>query len=376
MPVTALPAPMVRFPRWSAVAVWLGVATLSPLGRVVDARLRGLSVSPTELLWTFGVSWLILGAWSPLALRLARGPVTSAGVPRVRFDSAGLRRLLGATLVFHVGAQATTAVVEVLVIAPMLGWTEPSFLLVFAGFLSRRLVISLLVMGAIIGFDLVQQVVEAERERRGEAARLGVALRDARLAELRAELRPHFVFNTLNAISEAVSHDPRGADRMIAHLGELLQATYETPGAEHPLGEELALAQAYLAIQRMRYPDLLLEPELDVDPALHDLPVPTMVLQPLLENAIRHGILPGGEPGPIRLAARDEGGRVMLEVGSPGPPQASSGRTGVGLRNTRERLALLHGAEGRLEIGAASNGWTRVVLSWPHHLGVATAVGA
>src|SRR5690606_41992550 len=154
----------------------------------VAGRLRGLRVSPPVLLWTFGVSWLILGAWSPLALRLARGPVTSAGVPRVRFDSVGLRRLLGAIVVFHVGAQATTALVEVLVIAPMLGWTEPSFLLVFAGFLSRRLVISLLVMGAIIGFDLVQQVVEAERERRGEAARLGVALRDARLAELRSEL--------------------------------------------------------------------------------------------------------------------------------------------------------------------------------------------
>lgn len=376
MTATVLPAPLFRFPRWLGVTVWIAAAMLSTLGRLVDARIRGLPVPLLDLLWTFGVSWLILAAWSPLAIRLARGSGPEGVAGRVSFDPAGLRRLAVAVAVFHVGAQATTALLEVLVVAPALGIPEPSLPLVFAGLLSRRLVITLLVMGAIVGFDLVQQVVRAERERRGEATRLGRALREARLAELRAELRPHFVFNMLNAISGAISHNPREADRMIAHFGDLLRATYEMPASEHALRDELLLAESYFAIKRTLYPELLAEPEFAVDPSLLDEPVPAMLLQPILENAIRHGVLPSGRPGRVVVRARVEAGRLLLEVENDGRSCAAPSHEGVGLRNTRERLTLLHGPEGRLDLAVAPTGATRVTLSWPSGRPAALAVPA
>ena len=183
--------------------------------------------------------------------------------------------------------------------------------------------------------------------RREQATQLQAQLAEARLDALRSQLDPHFLFNTLNAVSSLVERDPRGVRRMITRLSELLR--YSMEDAREPeitLRRELDLLDRYLDIMQVRFPGLNVLRMLD-DRAL-DVMVPSMILQPLVENAIRHGVEKMTEPGRIEIEALLEGATLVLRVSDNGPGErsragASSG--GVGLRNTRARLEQLYGAE-------------------------------
>ncbi|MEP7064450.1 MAG: histidine kinase [Gemmatimonadota bacterium] len=202
--------------------------------------------------------------------------------------------------------------------------------------------------------------------RREQATQLQAQLAEARLEALRSQLDPHFLFNTLNAVSSLVERDPRGVRRMITRLSELLR--YSMEGAREPeitLRRELDLLDRYLDIMQVRFPGLNVLRLLD-DSAL-DIMVPSMILQPLVENAIRHGVEKMTEAGRIEIEAILEDDTLVLRVRDDGPgesaPDGESG--GVGLRNTRARLEQLYGAAGHFSLSRSSEDLTVAEVRLP-----------
>ena len=206
------------------------------------------------------------------------------------------------------------------------------------------------------------------QERERKALELESRLTDAKLQALRMQLQPHFLFNTLNAISTLVHRDPRAADEMIANLSELLRATLDTSDPEIPLRQELDFLDRYLEIQQVRFGERL-RIEKEIDATALDAQVPTLILQPLVENAVRHGIEPQTTGGLVRIVARHEGDSLCLRVhdnGMPSKPGPKS-REGIGLPNTRARLQEMYGNLGRLTLTSASEGGFTVDLEIPYH---------
>lgn len=191
------------------------------------------------------------------------------------------------------------------------------------------------------------------------------AATQARLAELQSRIRPHFLFNALNSAVALVRSDPERAEAVLEDLAELFRAALQTPDATSTLGEELALAERYLAIEAVRFGERL---KLDwkLDPAAAAAPMPALILQPLVENAVRYGVEPSSSGGRVRVETRASGGQVHIRITNTVPEQ-SSARPGAGiaLRNVRERLFLLHDVALRFEAGLMPDGLFRVRISCP-----------
>lgn len=207
-------------------------------------------------------------------------------------------------------------------------------------------------------------------ERALVASQLHATLTESRLEALRAQLHPHFLFNTLNAISTlAIQGDQKAVVHTISRLGELLRVSLDTQLPQCvPLAAELEFLDGYLDIQRVRFADRLTV-EQEVAPETLRALVPSLILQPLVENAIIHGIAARSGPGRITIGASRNNGTLLMSVRDTGPgfraPSASLFRNGIGLANTRERLLQLYGAEHRIEFGAGTNGGAVVTLSIP-----------
>ncbi len=219
---------------------------------------------------------------------------------------------------------------------------------------------------AAVALDLQQKA--RERERR--SLELEAQLAQAQIMALRMQLNPHFLFNTLNTISMLVREsDNDRAVRMLAGLGSLLRHVLEDSGRlQVPLSEELEFIQRYLDIEGLRFEDRL-RVRIDVEPGLFDALVPNLILQPLVENAIRHGIARRGAAGQVHIKAAQDRDRILLSVRDDGAglgEDAASGRkAGVGLENTRARLHRLYGAEGQLKVKDAAGGGVVAVVSFP-----------
>ncbi len=212
---------------------------------------------------------------------------------------------------------------------------------------------------------------KAVRERDVHAVRLEVDLAEAKLASLESRLRPHFLFNTLNAIAALIRDDPAAAEVMLGQLSDLLRASLRAdPGAEIQLAEELHLVEQYLAIQRVRFNDRLSIGLRSTDEARQAL-VPQLILQPVVENAVRHGIAPRESGGSVWVSAErpDERLRLVVEddgVGVSDGPSANAG-AGIGLGGLRSRLAHLYGSEHRVEVAPRLPSGTRVTIEIPYH---------
>lgn len=208
------------------------------------------------------------------------------------------------------------------------------------------------------------------REREVAAADLSRQLAEARLQALRMQLNPHFLFNTMNSIAMLVRRgDSAQAVRMLAGLSELLRYVLEEkPPQEVPLRQELAFVERYLEIERARFPDRL-RVTIDATPDALDALVPNLVLQPLVENALRHGVSRRATLGTIEIRAHRADGDLLLAVADDGPGLGTASRDGVtpesgipvssggiGLRNTANRLAQLYGGRGRLELESPESG--------------------
>ena len=203
------------------------------------------------------------------------------------------------------------------------------------------------------------------------AAQLKTKLAEAQLENLRLQLQPHFLFNTLNTISSVMYEDVKAADVMIGQLSDLLRLTLRASRAhEIPLAEELQITRLYLDLMQKRFEEKL-RVDYAIDAALDDSLVPQLILQPLLENSLRHGMKPSGEAIDIRIAAHRDNGSLILQVSDTGtglgPHDSASvlGR-GVGLSNIRDRLLQLYGVGQDFRIANRATGGAEVTLRVPY----------
>jgi two-component system LytT family sensor kinase len=310
-------------------------------------RPRPFTVSTGRI---FEVSALMVLAWT-----LAVVPI--AALAR-RFPLTGPRRAL-AVLVHVLAALSLPLVHSAVVVAVRLAFDHypvpTSFLREFPGLAMGLSMSNLLfyavVVAAVHGIDAWRR----DRSRELREAQLVARLSEAELEVLRMQLQPHFLFNTLHGISALLETDPRGARRMLTRLADLLRLSLRTDSAQEvPLREELAFLEQYLEIQRMRFGDRL---QVRVEAPDGDVLVPRLLLQPLVENAIRHGIARRAGAGRVTVAARVEGERLRLTVEDDGAGVGAAGDGhGIGLSNSRARLAQLYGEAGTLVLADREGG--------------------
>jgi two-component system, LytTR family, sensor kinase len=238
-------------------------------------------------------------------------------------------------------------------------------------YLSRiivRLPISIISYWSILGAGYAFEYYRKYREQQLQATRLEACLVEAQLQALKMQLHPHFLFNTLHAISALMDEDIKAARRMIARLSELLRLTLENAGQQEvSLRQELEALERYLEIEQIRFQDRL-KVELQIEPATLVARVPNLILQPIVENAIRHGIAPVSKAGSIEIRAAQRDGKLELSVRDDGPGLANDGeafKPGIGLSNTRARLQQLYGGAQQLEISNAAEGGVIVKLTMP-----------
>lgn len=227
--------------------------------------------------------------------------------------------------------------------------------------------LDVLAYGSLAGITHAVHFYRRYRERERRALFLESNLNKARLNALQAQLQPHFLFNTLNAIATLLRRDPKAAEATLTSLSELLRLSLsQSNNQEISLREEMQFLDRYLEIQQTRFGDRL-RFEQQIEPAALDCLVPTLLLQPLVENAIRHGIEPSGNPGVVRVSAQQVDGRLAVSVEDDGvglgaEPAASSG---IGLSNLKARLETLYGARQEMHVRARPEGGVAVRITIP-----------
>ncbi len=240
----------------------------------------------------------------------------------------------------------------------------PTTLNLFGGFLNVPFVYFVILLGAE-----AMTHAQARQEDEIQAGRLARQLSDARLALLQRQLHPHFLFNALQAISTLLHRDPATADRLLVRLSDLLRAMLDdASGQTLSLRTELELIRKYLDIEQARFGDRLTV-EWRVDESLLDCQVPSLIVLPLVENAIRHGLSPKIGPGRLAIAVRSEGPLLVLTVEDDGRGATLPLRAGLGVGNTRERLGALYGERATLSIDTAQDAGFRARIQIPLHEG-------
>jgi len=239
--------------------------------------------------------------------------------------------------------------------------------------LGLRAALDVLVYWSLVGACQAITNFRTSQERERRAAELEARLTSAKLQALRMQINPHFLFNTLNSIAVLVYVNPRAADEMLGDLSELLRRSLDSmEEQEIPLAQELEFIGAYLSIEQKRFGERL-GVEQRVPHELMKAMVPALILQPLVENAIRHGIEPRRGPGLISIEAKQEAKHLHLIVrddgrGLPGANLNGSARRGIGLANTQARLQGLYGQDQSFSFGKAEPQGCRVDIHLPFHL--------
>jgi len=236
--------------------------------------------------------------------------------------------------------------------------------------------VDLLTYWILVGIWHLREINRRYLEREREAARLALEtaqletrLAEARLDALKMQLQPHFLFNTLNSISVLMrAGDAETANKMLIKLSELLRAALKSESSQEvSLKDELEFLRGYLEIEQMRFQDRLTV-NFEVENETLDAQIPNLILQPLVENAIRHGIAPLATAGKILIESRRENGYIELAVSDNGAGlQDSSNENGIGLKNTRERLEKLYGERQKFEIISSASGGFEVKIKIPYH---------
>jgi hypothetical protein len=351
--------------RWLWItAIWGGIALFDATQNVFVMRAEGMQHFWSRLFVVLLLTWLPWALVTPIALRLGR-----------RYSLAQWRRL--STWGVHLGACVATGLVSATwnaFLEEMLNpWAhvpgpEPFAVLWFQKFYNGLLSFVLL-YGAIL---LVSHVLDS-RERlalqKTETARLNEQLSKAQLNALRSQIEPHFLFNTLNAIAGLVREKQNDAAvNMIAGLSDFLRRVLDDANRhEVPLGEELEFALRYLDIQKVRFADRL-QVSVNVPNELFPSPVPSLILQPMVENAVKHGIAKRVHGGAIRIGALRSNGKLTLSVYNDGPGLPVGWEetgSGIGISNVRTRLRGLYGEAFEFNVRNQEPGGVEVSLSVP-----------
>ncbi len=354
---------------------WTSLATLSAANRLLDPRALGFRVMTPAgpILLTYVESWIWV-AFTPLIFGLSS-----------RFSPERSSRwfmrvllLLGIGLVISVTVYALIEISRDLILPPpaevlIRRRGPPPLWVPFEGLGRYRFLNQFLVYLSILAAGFAREYFLRDQARTREAialearaATLQAQLADARMAALRMQLNPHFLFNTLHAVSALVERDPAGVRRMIARLSDLLRHTLDTARDEIPLRQELAFLERYLEIMEIRFQGRL-QVTRDIDEAALDALVPSFVLQPIVENALEHGAARASGEGRIGIAAHRDGERLMLTVRDNGPGPGAGAHSGVGLANTRARLAQLYANDAEVRLITAPDGGGLAELDLPFH---------
>ncbi len=244
-----------------------------------------------------------------------------------------------------------------------------SFFEAYQFFVFINLHLSILIYWGVLGIKSAFSYYQKYRERELKTSQLEARLATSRLQVLKMQLHPHFLFNTLNAISELIYKDPEAAERMIGDLSDLLRMSFEKLEVQEiSLKQELEFLIKYLEIEQMRFHDRLMV-EMNIAPETLDASVPNMILQPLVENAIKHGIAPRSKGGKIEIGAARSNGSLLLTVSDNGIGvpfgDTENLHEGVGLSNTRRRLKHLYGEKHRFDLSAAEEKGLKIDLTIP-----------
>jgi signal transduction histidine kinase len=359
-----LPVRNRKFVKW--VGIW-AVWTLFALFFASQFALQNqFSSNPVPfwriLLWQLVSGYIWFGI-SPIILYLAR---------RFPFDEGRWRT----SIPVHIVACIVIALGQLLIdafVLTRLGYppnrTFPNFFEAYKFFVLVNVHLSMLIYMGVVAIWSTYSYYQKYRERLLESSQLEARLAQSRLQVLKMQLHPHFLFNTLNAISELIYKDPESADRMLTDLSDLLRLSFENLEVQEiPLKQELEFLAKYLEIEQMRFHDRL-SVNMRISPDVLDASVPNMILQPLVENAIKHGIAPRSSGGSIDITAARSNGHLELDVSDDGLGvpfgDLSNLPEGVGLSNTRRRLKHLYGDEHKFDLRKLERGGLGVSLEIP-----------
>jgi two-component system, LytTR family, sensor kinase len=322
-------------------------------------------MTPGQALLRGLIFWLLWAVSSPLILWLAR----TFPIPRREWLDG---------LLFHLPAGFIFSLTHLLCYVLIVYWLSngllPSsfsvvlgeFQPVFTSSFAWWSLVYWTILIAVYAFDYYRRYQEGAIK----ASQLEAQLAQAQLQALRMQLHPHFLFNTLHSISALMREDLESADQMIARLGDFLRMTLQNSGEQvTTLERELGFLRCYLEIEQLRFQDRL-RTRFEVDPAAMEAGVPNLFLQPIVENAIRHGVAPQKSPGTIAIRAHRHDGRLLVQVEDNGPGLQSDGhrRNGVGMANTRARLQRLYGDDYKYEMKNIAEGGLLVSMEIPLQL--------
>jgi len=359
-----LPVKRGKLVKW--LAIW-GVWTLFGLFFTTQLALQ-------SQLWKTPVPF-----WRILSWELVSGYVWFALSPLIlfltnKFPFEGSRWKI--SLPVHVVAAVIVALFQQLIDAFLLtrlgyppGREFTTLGVAYQYFVFVNLHLSILIYAGVVGIKSAYSYYQKYRERELQASKLEARLAQSRLQVLKMQLHPHFLFNTLNAISELIYKDPESADRMLTDLSDLLRLSFENLEVQEiPLKQELEFLEKYLEIEQMRFHDRL-SVNMHISPETLHASVPNMILQPLVENAIKHGIAPRSSGGKIDINSVRSNGHLEISVidDGIGVPfgDLENLHEGVGLSNTRRRLRHLYGDGHRFDLRKLDNGGVGVSLEIP-----------
>lgn len=251
---------------------------------------------------------------------------------------------------------------------------DATALAIFQSLFVQKFLLNILIYGGLVSVGHAVDFYHRYRERALRASQLETRLAQAQLSVLRAQMQPHFLFNTLNTISALMHSDVDAADRMIARLSDLLRYSLRSVDQQEvTFRQEMDFLKGYLEIEETRFRDRL-SVDIDIEEAAYGISVPCFILQPLVENAIRHGIAPRPAPGRIEIKARCEIDALVIDIldDGLGLPMDFNMRktTGVGVKNTRERLEQRHQGQDCFSIRPREGGGVHVRVKIPHEQSV------
>ena len=366
LPPSPSPAARPLPPVWLLVsAAWLGPAILAAFQAFVQGRLGTREPATWQSIIWEGGDWLLYAFLTPAVFWVARRfPLTRKHLAR-----NVLVHLAAAIALCAAWAGGGILLWRAIFPEPSTPWGGGAL-----GWFVTSLPFGVAVYFAVVGVQHAAFYFLEARERQSQAIQLSAQLSDARLSALRMQMQPHFLYNSLNAITVILrDRDTITATRMLEQLGEMLRRVMRRDGPQEvTLAEEIDFLRQLLAIEEVRFSDRL-RPEFDVDRSLLNAAVPEFVLQPLVENALRHGLARRVDATLLRISARRDGNVLLLTVTddgpgpTSGPDDADERAEGVGLSNTRERLAVLYGDAASLTLTPLPGGGAAATVRLPYH---------
>jgi len=353
--------------RWFwIVSPWLVFALLNAAQTTVGMRAEGMHHAWTRLFFTLLLSWLVWMASTPVIVHLGRRFPPLWDQPR-------------STWLVHIAACVVITVLSAAWRAALQSVLHPwepdiiyvSFVHAWAEIAWQSFYLSMILYAAVLAISYTLDSRQRLAQHETESARLNEQLLEARLELLRRQLEPHFLFNTLNGIAGLVRENRNEtAVEMIAGLSDYLRQALDGSGRQIvSLAEEIDFLDRYFEIQKLRFSDRL-QVSISVPKELSSAQVPSLILQPLAENAIQHGVEKQTETGHVLIAAQRNNGRLLLTIRNTTAKavQWDQVRTGVGISNVKSRLHNLYGDAGDLKISNLENGEVEILISLPYAL--------